>query len=172
MLLEGDTVQSDPLGNVYWALSELHHRTKRADVTRLLLPFHNPPQMSWAHFITHQETLSSVQGNQWFTHSSVGSFHQQSGVTLVGIDQVGQGLLVPRRRVSAVQPTSVAVTSYSVVTHVNLGNIFDLAWAVTNIRPNRKTKISLPKHKQMLCVKLSNVPFCPAFQMSTLWIAL
>lgn len=57
---------------------------------------------------TNQETLPSVQGNQRFIHSSVGSFHQQLGVALVGVDQVGERLLVPRRRASACQPTGPA----------------------------------------------------------------
>lgn len=72
----------------------------------LLPSLHNPPKWLESSSFTHQETLSSIQGDQRFIHSSVGSLLQQSGVALVGIDQVGQGLLVPTRRESAVQPAS------------------------------------------------------------------
>lgn len=72
----------------------------------LLPSLHNPPKWLESFSFTYQETLSSIQGDQRFIHSSVGSLLQQSGVALVGIDQVGQGLLVPTRRESAVQPAS------------------------------------------------------------------
>lgn len=44
---------------------------------------------------TNQETLPSVQGDQRLVHPPAGSLQQQLGVALVGVDQVGERLLVP-----------------------------------------------------------------------------
>lgn len=46
---------------------------------------------------THQKAFSSVQSDHRLLHAPLGPLHQQSGVALVGVHQVGKRLLVPEK---------------------------------------------------------------------------
>lgn len=117
---------------------------------------------------TNQQTLPSVQGDQRLVHSSVGSFHQQLGVALVGVDQVGERLLEPRRRVSALQPTGSARVTAAAQSAVAAQEILSIRpeWSLAS-GPTGKTLFPCQKPTDALCQAI-NVPFCPVCQTSPL----